>query len=545
MGFFSRIWIGITQLFGLILPFLSRATDFRSWGPGLKWAVRILLLLVILVLLWFINNKVFDPTRLLGFGPPKLHQFWLPILFLLFVCLSWLGWWLWKLLTPEVESSEYPDIDAAWDEARAALNAAGIDLTEAPLFFVLGRPAGPEEALLTAAQVALTVRQVPRRPEAPLHVYAHRDAIYVTCAGASLLGRQAAILAGEEDALPGADAATPAVSRLGSDLDDKSININEMIKTMGSQGGGLKEVHEILTRAQKEGRLPTAAEKKRMRQLSGVPRPSLLKNAAEAERLSGRLRHLCRLIVRDRRPFCPVNGVLVLVPLAATDTEEDANQTAQICQQDLLTTRRAFQVHCPHIALVCDLETAPGFREFFERFPEKQRARRVGQRFPLVPAVPPAEVAGLIESGVQWLGQTLFPTWVYKFFRVEGPGREGTAADHIRANAQLYKLMYEMGQRQKLLARILARGLPLDQPGPLLFGGCYVAATGPDAAREQAFAAGVFRRLVDEQNFVSWTQEALDEEAEYERWSKIGYAAVGVCAVLLLVLGYFWVKGAG
>jgi hypothetical protein len=543
MGFFTKIWIGITQLFGLILPFLSRATDFRHWAPGLKVAIRVLLLVIILVLLWFINNYVFDRTRLLGFGPPALRPYWLPILFLLFVCLSWLGWWLWKLLTPEVESSDFPDIDAAWDEARAALNEAGIDLTEVPLFFILGRPAGPEESLLQAAQVQLNVRQVPRRAEAPLHVYANRDGIYVTCAGASVLGRQAALLTGEEDSLPGADAATPAVSRAAGALDDKSININEMIKTMGSQGGGLKEVHEILTRAQREGRMPTPAEKKRMRQLSGIPRPSLLRNAAEVERLSARLRHLCRLIVRDRRPYVPLNGMLLLVPLAASDTEEDANQTAQICQQDLLTARKAFQVNCPLIALVGDLETAPGFREFFERFPEKQRSRRVGQRFPLVPAVRAAEYPAAVEGLVQWICQTLFPTWVYKFFRVEGPGREGSAADHIRSNTQLYKLMFEMNQRQKPLSRILTRGLPLDQGGPPLFGGCYVAATGKDGAREQAFAAGVFRRLVDEQNFVSWTPEALAEEVEYQRWTKIGYGAVVACAVLLVVLGYFWLQG--
>src|SRR5262249_46590964 len=150
-----------------------------------------------------------------------------------------------------------------------------------------------------------------------------------------------------------------------------SIRIDEMIKTQGTKGGAFKEIHEIMMRAQREGRLPTAREKKRMRQLSGIPRPSLLKSQAETELHLARLRHLGRLIVRDRRPYIPVNGILLIVPLAATDTEEDAGQTALIIQQDLTIIRKTFQVHCPMIAMLSDLETLPGFREFFDRFPDK------------------------------------------------------------------------------------------------------------------------------------------------------------------------------
>jgi hypothetical protein len=541
MGFLSRIWIGFTQLIGLIIPFFAKATDFRRWGPGLRWTVRILLLVLVLVLLYFINRWM-RPAWLVK-ASSFVQTFFLPILFLLFFTLSWLGWWLWKLLTPEEMSSDFPDIDAAWQEARTALNDAGIDLTEVPLFFILGRPASSEEALMQASQVPLTLRQTPRRPDAPVHVYANRDGIYVTCPGASLLGRQAIILAGEDD--PSAvSAATPAVSRnLDDDWNNVSIRLDEMIKTQGHKGGTLQEVHQILMRAQQEGRLPTAAEKKRIRQLSGIPRPSLLKNPAETEHHLARLRHLCRLIVRDRRPYCPLNGILLLVPLAATDTEEDGNQTALIIQQDLSTIRKTFQVHCPLISMLCDLETLPGFREFFERFPDKQRQRRVGQRFPLVPALEPTAVPGMIENGVQWICQTLFPTWVYKFFRVEGPGRE-SMEEQVRVNTQLYKLLYEVRERQKALGRILTRGVITDQAGPLLLGGCYVTATGRDATREQAFTAGVFRRLVDEQNFVSWTADAIAEEADYQRWTKIGYWAVGGFAALVLVALFFMWKPA-
>jgi type VI protein secretion system component VasK len=532
-----KIWTGFTQLIGLILPFFARAGNLKGWGPGARWIVRFFLLTLIVVLLWFINYRWFRPEIFIGNAPSQfVGTAFLPILFLLTVCLSWLGYLLWKLLTPEAESSDFPDIDAAWDEARSVLNDAGIDLTEAPLFFILGRPASTEEALMQASQVPLTVRQTPARPDAPLHLFANRDGIYVTCPGASLMGRQCHILTREENPTDVHDGPVPERRASEDDPIDRTMGPDDL-KTLRGKGG---EVQHILARVREERRLATPQENKRIRQLLGIPRRSLLKDSIAVEELTARLNHLCRLIVRDRRPYCPVNGVLVIIPLAAADSEDDADQTGDILHRDLATMRKAFQVHCPVIAMVCDLEMAPGFREFFERFPDRQRQRRVGQRFPLVPAVEPAALPGMIENGVHWICRTLFPTWVYKFFRVEGPGREDMSAQ-VASNTQLYKLMNEMRQRSKPLARVLTRGFLNDHSGPLLFGGCYVTATGGDAAREQAFTAGVFRRLVDEQNYVSWTADAIADEADYQRWTKFGYVAVAVFAVIILALGIFFV----
>src|SRR5262249_46803739 len=151
-----------------------------------------------------------------------------------------------------------------------------------------------------------------------------------------------------------------------------------------------------LTEAEKqEIRVLIAQEEQEHAQKTQKPRPLLLKYTEEVKRLTARLKHLCRLIVRDRHPYCPVNGILLLLPFGATDRKEDADQIGAICQQDLAALRQALQVHCPVIALVCDLEIAAGFREFIERFPAEQRQRRVGQRFPLAPDL--AEGESLIE----------------------------------------------------------------------------------------------------------------------------------------------------
>jgi hypothetical protein len=105
--------------------------------------------------------------------------------------------------------------------------------------------------------------------------------------------------------------------------------------------------------------------------------------------------------------------------------------------------------------------------------------------------------------------------------------------------------MYEFRERQKPLARILTRALGSDTTRSPMFGGLYVAATGRDAAREQAFTAGLFRRLIEEQNLVSWTPEAVTEEAFYQKWTTLGYIGVGVLAVVVLGVGFLLVRSGG
>src|SRR5438552_14133056 len=115
---------------------------------------RILLQLVlagvgVVVLAWL--NRLPSVDRLLPV-PALLRGFWLPLLFALILGLGWLVWWLWHVLLAEV-GQDHPDLDAAWDEAVAALHEAGIDVADAPLFLILGRTAGGDESLFSASQL--------------------------------------------------------------------------------------------------------------------------------------------------------------------------------------------------------------------------------------------------------------------------------------------------------------------------------------------------------------------------------------------------------
>src|SRR5262249_49991690 len=91
------------------------------------------------------------------------------------------------------------------------------------------------------------------------------------------------------------------------------------------------------------------------------------------------------------------------------------------------------------------------------------------------------------------------------------------------------------------LSRILALGVARgkeDGEAPL-FGGCYIGGTGAEKDRDQGFVAGVFRRLTEEEDKVSWTTLALEEEANCRRMTGLTQVVFVVLSVAVVsLLGY-------
>lgn len=538
MGFLTTIWDGITSFFSLLLPF-GKGRSFRGISPTARRVLHIILLVLVLVGLAFLNKLLDMGSRI----PMRIRWFadwlWLPVFFLLIYTLAWVGWWIWKLLSPQDEGTEFPDIDEAWNEAMQALAENGIRIADVPLFLILGRAEGPdgiemahkamkgEETLFRAANLKLVVKQTPSRLSAPVRVYATHDAVYVTCVGASLLGRQAAILAGEAD--------LRRLEEAGDVTDDMDPFKSYGMETLRP---GSREKNVIGMLAKTRGRELSGREKRALRKQAGFRLTELLSDTPEVERQTARLQHLCRLINRDRQPYCPVNGFLLLVPYAATDSEAEAEQTAAVCHRDMATLRRALRVHCPVFALVCDLETTLGFREFIKRLRPEDRNRRVGQRFPLAANVNGDVLLDKVDSAVEWLSNNLLREWVYKLFRVESASAESYEPT-VTGNARLYELLNEMRERSPRLSAIVKRALEAEANGNLLFGGCYVAGTGS----EPAFVAGVFQRLIDHQNAVTWTDAAFLDDARSHRLTTTGYTVLIILGLAVLAIGGYLIFG--
>jgi len=528
------------------MNFLSTALGFLAsvllpmfFRPK-KWTAVIGFLHVLLVALltagiWFVHDRR-EWSRQIGSGPQWFKDIWSPLLFLLFYALLWFSWWLWQLFQVKEDAGRFPDLDACWNEALAALQKAGISLGDTPIHLVLGKLSG-DEASLFQAGTPLPVNGVPGAG-APLRVFAHRDAIYISCPGASLLSRQSDFLHGPTSA------AMPSAT--GSVAGGIGMNIDKSIGMSMAGAGPVRDVQQIIRRAREENRSLTAEEHRLIRELSGVdggaapaaPRShgSVLKNPAEADELDARLRHVCRLIGQSRWPLCPINSVVLLVSIEGAGTDDDAIQLGMVGLRDLQAVRVAARLHCPVYTLVGDLELMPGASEFLAQFPADKRRQRLGKSFPLVPDVPPDTAPQHVETTVKWIFDALLPFWVFKLFRVEPPGVPAVAV--VSENAQLFHFMSTVRERATRLSRAISRAVILGDGAPPLFGGCYLA--GNEVGAERAFVPGFLKRLEETQGSVAWSSDAFDADASYRTRTQLGYAALMVAALVVIGLGVWW-----
>lgn len=540
MGIFTLAWNSILEVGKLIALPVASARGNRRMGQLLRWGLHALAVVTIVgCLAWL--NYLWDLEQVLSTPWLGARRFWLPLMFGLIYTLAWLGWWMWSFALAPADASSHPDLDDAWSEAALVLEQAGIQLAATPVFLVLGKTATCESSLFGAARISLTVSQAPRRRDAPLHVYANDDAVYITCSGASLLARQAEMYAppvARETTPEPAEVAEPNAAENDDSLAWGNPSFDPPREwTEGVEGLDQLEQSVALLVNDKAASAKPVSRKQPVPEET-QPHPCVLAAGDEAELHAARLAYACSLIREARRPYCPLNAIVVLVPLAATDSETDANNFAAVVERELGIVQDEMKVSCPVVALVCDLEQAAGCQEFIERMPEEQRRRRLGVTFPHVERAAGESLHEMVRDGLDWLCQTLTPSLVYRLI----PPPRGAAADaatELDGNIRRYRFLDQVRSRQSRLARILCRGInPTNTSWQLR--GCYLAATGVDATRQQAFVAGVFPPLLQLQNAVAWTASALREDRLFRCWKWAGYAALAafilVSAGLMLAL---------
>jgi hypothetical protein len=504
----------LKNLFFLVFPMFDRTGAARAGDPAVRWLGRILLVGLVLAILAAINQAaIFGLPNVLRASSPWVGRFWLPLLALCLYVMLWLGWWLYRLLTLDIEpvGSEFPDIDRAWEEAVGALGRADISLVDAPLFLVLGWPSASEGEFFLAGGIKGPVRQVPGRPDAPLHVTANRDGVWLTCPGASLLGQYRQEAFGAE-----------VLEEVMATMSDESADPYRTMG-MGAAGAATLRVEDF------QATIKGAQDRARAGRTRRVEDPELH---------LARLRHLCRLLIRDRRGFCPINGVLVTLPFGV-DARTDLADLADACGKDLAAAFDTIRMRCPVLALIGGLEQVDGFSELVERLPVEQARKRMGQRFPLVPDLPAGEIPEKVQDAVEVVTGSLLPSMIHAMFQVESKGIEDVD-EVLRGNIRLFRFLNGVVERGERVARLVRDSIPTLRGEPVMFGGCYLAGTGHDPATDQAFASGVLMRLIKEdQDSVSWTAEALDRDATAARLA----GRLRLALILIITLGVLAAAG--
>ncbi len=461
----------------------------------LWWVAHVLLVLLVVALLWFVNHRFkLGETLLSPF--PLLHAVWLPLLFLLLYAGAWFAWWFFRLIA-DGPRGNHPDIDSAWADIRARLSAAGIELNTTPVFLVLGRPKTDAADFFAATAVPFAVRQ----DAGALAVYATREAVYLVATKASVLSKFAGL----------GDAVVPvelpkAVPLLTADLEPA----DELLAAPALTTAPTRDVSDWLPTPAAPVRTDLSAEQ----------------IAAERERLV----YLCKLLAAARRPLCPANGVVWLLPFRSTDSPVSAGATAAACRADLDALETGLQLDCPMAAVFVDAQALHGFRDLVTGLPVAVRTERLfGRSFPLVPNVPPDARHGMILSGLDWVAGKLVPALLYQRF---GSGPQPEEA------ARLWRLLDDLFARREAVARVVSQGLLSRPHRPAMLSGVYFAGTGPDAA-DRAFAAGVLAELRLSQNLVAWTETATADERDSRRTATVGYAAIALAAVALVAFGWW------
>jgi hypothetical protein len=106
-------------------------------------------------------------------------------------------------------------------------------------------------------------------------------------------------------------------------------------------------------------------------------------------------------------------------------------------------------------------------------------------------------------------------------------------------NIQLYGLLCKIRCTLKSrLAEVLSGSYGYDREqtpldAPLLFSGCYFAATGKTADR-QAFVKAIFEKLGEEQEELEWTTLAIRSHAQRRRLFLLGWTLAGLIGVSLV-----------
>jgi len=506
----------------LALPMWVVSTPRRVMGLSLPARAALFVAVVLFgLVLTVVISVALNPD-----GLAELRNYVQRSLFYLAVGLSivipiivffWLRLWL------EGDVSRFPDIDEAWNAGLAALHEQSLDVGSIPLFLVLGLDDEKTcKSVFAASGMELLVRDVPSgRP--PLRWYADEHGIYLICLDSSRLSKLHAV---------GGSAGTPTAGH---------VDIRGTMQPSGDIRGTMVAGGSIRDSAAPAGNYdgtPDAGAMLRGTLVPGAasegggghaPVPSSgssLLSRQVAENQTERLEYVCELLSRARAPVCPLNGVLVAVPLRSVQNVMIAKDIPGAARSDLDTIRDVTKLRAPVTVMVAGMEAESGFCELVRRVgTTKAKANRFGKGFNVWN--PPTE-ENMDAFSSHACGA--FEDWVYSLFRE----RDGLSKP---GNAKLYTLLCRV--RSQLRARLrsvllhgfsFSRGDKKKDDIPLLFNGCYFAATG-DTPDRQAFVKNVFEKMIDLEEELEWMPEAVRQDDRYHQLAQIG---MFVDAVLVL-----------
>jgi uncharacterized membrane protein len=399
--------------------------------------------------------------------------------------------------------SEFEDIDRAWYAALDDLARAGYDLQWLPIFVVAGATPEQEKHLFQSARLDWKLNGSAEGP-APLAFYACDEALFISLNGVGAMPLQSQKRGSAQPApagkTAGGGAAPPAVQatmRPGQMQAASTATVRPSDRPAVSDTISPSSMAAYGGMTMRPGGAPAAASPQQAEAAPAAGRglaPARL--TADEMRLGRRrMEHFCSRLVEERGAYCPINGVLQVVPLRWSESVAYQDLYAA-AQQDVGTLHTALHMQFPVVCLNAGLEETTGVDEFLKRGKQLEgrfALSNAGSRYPSGLTPDATARTWIVERGLNW-----FRDWVFAEFAHDLGAAE---------NRRLYQFLCALTDRRERFMNALRQVIseaPVSQAVRL--SGWYFAATGSDAGR-QAFVDGVLRRLMSEQNEVAWTAD--------------------------------------
>lgn len=496
---------------------------------------------------------------------PIVRLTWLPLVAVLVYAIAWSAWFVARTLRMPAEKPLDGTIGSAWQSSLDRFARAGIDVTRTPLYLILGSPAGGVRDFFAASRVDLSILPSGEEADEPIQVCGNRDAIFVCCRESSLTGnftRRAAAtrkanLESIASTVGGGASRKPAYawdnhvvakdspSQTAAVGSDQQRHGNSAVATVAKPVTPGRSDHETVQRIQDtltEIETLANSENQPSTKSATILQPRLAKQPmlrlepTEATQLLDRLDGLCREIADVRQPYCPINGVIIMVPIDATDCVETADHVGMRIERDLLTISHALELSVSAQVIFSDLELTEGGQSFLNRFPETQRHRRLGASLPAPPASEPGAGPAGVDQAVGWICDDLFPPLGY---RLMSRDLSDDAHDRVvrHGNHNIHRVVDTMRRRRDGMSRLLRRAITATA-GKVRIRGCFVAATGAAGPTKQAFAEGIMPQISDIQNEVQWMKQRRSRDRWQRRAAIAIYITVAIttCATIAYIV---------
>ncbi len=503
----------------------------------------------------------------------------LGLLWGLICCLSY---WTVRLWNEDLPARDR-ELEIAWKAGMTALRKRGVAIDELPLFLVLGcQDEKSQSSFLQHAGIQMSIEPIPVASAAPLRWYIAQDRILLFCGDVGTFGatqnrfalhRQDELATSDliemvqlqkvplkeieanassrnQQQLQRQDSITflamaphamvgPSAESTGSDFLNFVATLDSEERSSATKPSPRSSDQQVLESLEATERLfsdldrePTdsanIADEEPQQPIHPKQQHFSVLSSKEIVRLQSLLEDTCKRLKVARGKSAPVNGIVAWIDgPQLMDCARFSRQCGQAFRRDSLQIQQHLGLLAPVTVVVDRMHELVGFTELIRRMGREKSSRdALGEAFELQRLPEWPAIRNACNRSLQMVSAA-----VYRCFRTaNGLGQPG--------NHKLFQLIVACRGRLGIaLHSFLAESIATQphrssDPDPTMFSGVYFTASG-EKPTQQGFSQQVLARMMDQQEFLSWTSQRKSQEHVFRLTSWI---LIGVCVALLLIL---------